>query len=709
MRRKNLQTSFSSGELAPDLILRQDTDQYQSGAKSLLNRRCLIGGGTRRRPGSWHQADLVGTGRAEDFVVDQTTQYVLVFTAGRVDAYLRDTSTGELTASGSLTSAPWTGTIYAEMDYVQSGNTAFLMHQDMATQVLERTGAATWARSAYSFFASGPRIEQPYYKVAPAAMTLTPSALTGSITLTVSGSSAWFVSAHVGAKIRYLERECTITAVAGNGLSCTATVDETLPATNRLTVGSSAGFTVNESVEGGTTGAKGIITGISDSTHLDIVSTNQTAFAGTEKVVGPQASSAMSATTGATPAAITDWDEQLIGAVHGYPACGVLHRNRMLFGGHPAVPNAVIGSRTNNLYSFDVDDGSDTDGFLETIGDAGASNIVRMHSSEQLLIATDKGLYYVPESAAYAFRPSSIAFFPFGQPWPITATRPRAFDDGVLFLSGSVIIKARPTGDTTRMWMADEVSLLANHLLTTPGGMAVTSNFAGGPERYAVAVNSDGTLAILQLIEAQKIRNMVPWTTSGEYTSACAIQGDLYVTTERTINGSTKYYLEMFDQDVTLDMATEYATTGAMASGVASRYGSTTVNVVVGSYHLGAYPFSLITTPAGPYVAGLYYDSEIETFPPSVQDGEGEHAGEMMRICRFSVRVQDSARFSGNGTTLAAYQVTDSVDAAPPDKNGWYHFLPLAGWSEEPSIIINQPDPLPLDVLGIKATVVVGK
>ena len=43
-------------------------------------------------------------------------------------------------------------------------------------------------------------------------------------------------------------------------------------------------------------------------------------------------------------------------------------------------PEALIGSKLNNLYSFDVGDGSDGDGFIETIGDAGASEIVQLFS-----------------------------------------------------------------------------------------------------------------------------------------------------------------------------------------------------------------------------------------------------------------------------------------------------------------------------------------
>lgn len=705
-----MQTNQSAGELAPDLDARQDTDQFQNGARALTNRRCLIGGGTKRSPGTWYEASLPGPAWCADFIVNQATQYVLAFGDGRVDAFVEDVVTGHLTAAGSVTGALWTGAIWRQMDYVQSGNTAFLFHPTMPTQVLTRTGVSTWAVANFTFFVSGPRTEQPYFKVAAPTRTLQPSALTSSITLTISGTDAWFVAAHVGQIVRYLGRQCIITAVAGDGLSCTATVQELLPSTNRITVGSSAGFTVNELVTGATTGANGIIGAIPDSTHLDVISTNQTAFAGTEIVVGPQAKSAMSGTSPTTSAAVTDWDEALCSPVFGYPACGTLHRNRLLFGGHAAVPDAMIGSKFNNLFSFDVDNASDGDAIFETIGDSGASVIVQMHSAEQLIVATDHGLYYVPETISNPFTPTSISFIQFGSPWPITATaKMRAFDDGVMCASGSLIIKARPTGNIYASWVADEVSLLASHLVSNPTRLAVTSNFGGGPERYAVAVNDDGTLMWLQLVEAQKIRNMTPRTTAGMFTSVAALGKHLFATSERSVAGGIQYYLELFDQDVTLDLTTEYATKVLMDAGVPSRYGATAVNVITSDmrYHLGVYPPSLTNLPIGPYQAGLFYDSTIETLPPVIQDQEGDHAGEPLRICQFFVRVRASARFSGNGTSLAAYDVIDDVSVAPPQKDGWYMFEPL-GWGIDPTITLNQPDPLPFEMLAIKSIVVYG-
>jgi hypothetical protein len=600
------------------------------------------------------------------------------------------------------------------MDYAQAANTAFLTHATMAPQRLVRTGASTWTRAAVTFYTGiGGRLEQPYYKIADQSVTLQPSANTGSITVTAS--AAVFSASHIGARIRILKREITVTGFTSSTV-VTGTVVDRLRLTLQLTVDETTGFAVDEIVEIVTSGVsqgKSMVTAIVSGTQINVVSLDfldvPDFVTGQTKLIGPNAKTNITSAIVeiGTKAAVKDWDEQLFSSLNGYPACVTLHRNRLLFGGHPAIANALIGSKNTNLYSFDVDDASDGDGIFETIGDAGASSIVQLHSAEQLLVLTDLGPYYVPENATSPFRPTSIAFFPFGSPWSITATlEPKTFDDGVLFASKSLIIKARPTGDQGRSWLADEVSLLSSHIVDNPADIAVVSNFANGPERYAVMVNDDGTLAALQLVEAQKIRNMTPWETAGAYASMAAIGAFPYCTTERTINGSLRYFLEFFDDNLTLDLVTEYATQAAMDAGVPTRYGSTTVNVVTSdlAYHLGEYPPTLSVLPAGPYQVGLYYDTVTELLPPALDDSEGAHAGEMMRICQAYVQVLQSARFEANGHELSAYAVTDPVDIAPPRKNGWQQF-DLLGWAVEPTIAIRQPDPLPLDLLAIKTIV----
>jgi hypothetical protein len=102
--------------------------------------------------------------------------------------------------------------------------------------------------------------------------------------------------------------------------------------------------------------------------------------------------------------------------------------------------------------------------------------------------------------------------------------------------------------------------------VSNPTDLAVTSNFAGGPERYAVFRNDDGTAAVMQLVEKQNIRNFTPWSTDGTIRSVAAIEAHLYAAVTRSIAGGTIYILERFDQDITLDAATEYATEAAMST-----------------------------------------------------------------------------------------------------------------------------------------------
>ena len=216
--------------------------------------------------------------------------------------------------------------------------------------------------------------------------------------------------------------------------------------------------------------------------------------------------------------------------------------------------------------------------------------------------------------------------------------------------------------------------------------------------------NSDGSLAVLQLVEVQKIRNFTPWTTDGSYLSVASIAGDLYAAVERTIDNQTKYFLELFDQDITLDCAIEYATDTDMDADVPTDFGDTTVNVVTPDYHLGEWPISLRTIPDGPFTVGLYYTSNTEILAPIIDGPEGPMAGDYMRIVEAYVHVLTSARFSANGFTLQAYQLSDDISLPPPLKNGPQRFQ-FMGWSREPTITITQADPLPLKILAVRTIV----
>lgn len=710
-RVKTLQSNFGAGELAPDYRYRLDTTQYAAGALDLTNCRVLIGGGVESRPGTVWLAQLQGDSRLFEWVVDESTKYVIALGHQRMDAYLRDGS-----YMGSLTGCPWTLDTLWQLDWCQNANTAFITHKDMPPQRIVRTGASTWTRDALAFTA-GPagRLEQPYYKFANRWATLQPSARTGSITLT--SSEPLFQAGHVGTRMRYAGREVVITAVTSSTVA-SATVTEELPMTMEIDIVNTMGFSIGDLVEGDLSGARGIVVFVDLNVIRVVLVEALTPFytppSGTtalETIIGPTGSSkaSISGPTEVSPAPFQDWDEQLFSPVRGFPGCVEIHRARLCFGGHKALPGAFLASRVDDLYNFNIGDGSDGDAIFETIGDSSAAQIMQLHSAEQLILMTDRGPYYVPETPANPFRPSGMAFFPFGGVWPISRAPARSFDGGVLMVSGSLVIKARPTGDTTRAWMADEVSLLANHLFKSPRDIAVTSNFAGVPERYAVFVNEDGTLGVMQLVEAQEIRNVTPWKTRGAYRSVACLGSDAFVCVRRTVNGATVYLLERFDTGITLDATITYADRTALANWTAV-WGTTDVEIVTADLRnaLGAPPFTLDVDIGGPFHVGMRPDPDftIETLPPIVEINGQVFRGEPMRILRMWVEARDSARFSAKGMELTAFHATDAVNAPPPRKNGAQVFSFL-GWKVDPTVVITRAEPLPIRILGVKMEVAV--
>lgn len=695
-RTRKLQTSFIAGELSPELSFRRDTAQYNAGALSLRNCRLLVGGGFKRRPGSRWLSVLAGDARLTEFVVNRSTRYLLAFSDGRMDAFLPDG-----TPAGGLTGCPWTGDRWQTFGWVQQSDTMFITHSEMGLYVLRRTGASSWSIEPYAFAtgANG-QTKQPYLKLAPPAATLTPSARTGNITLTLS--AGWWATGHVGQKVRYGGREILVTGIASPTVA-TGTVIEELAPTTDIALESLDGFRVGDIVEGPDSAAKGVIVSMSagETFTVKVVQVNRlNSFNNEETLVGPTAQSKITAVAASpTLGALTEWDEALFTPMNGYPGCVALHRNRLCFGGHPLVGNALITSRIDAYDDFDVGEGADAEAIFVLIGDGNAAVITHLVSTEQLLLLTDAGPYYVPEGPQLPFRPSSIDFQRFGSQWPAADCRPHIFDDGVLMVSGSLAIMLRPTGNSSnRQWEAEEVSLLSSHLMNLPTDAAVTENYAGGPERYCLFTNADGTLAVMMLVQKQEIRCFTPWDTAGQYRSIAALSGDIYAVVRRVIGGATVHVLERFEDGLTLDAAGDYVD----LAGVPARYGSTPVNVLFSTYHLGKTPIA--DPPIGPFVVGLDYILRAETFPPYLDSIPAGGAGRAMRVTEVVVHVLSSARFALQGLELTAYQVSDDVLQPPPLRSGAMTFRPL-GWRKDPTFAITQADPLPLTVLGISMEV----
>lgn len=210
MRERITQYSFTSGQLGSDLNWRSDIQLYQHGAAQLTNMFVMPQGALTKRKGFEYIATVSGGVRCIKFAFSDTQEYVLVFYDSGLEIFHQDTLVATL-------SSPYTSAQLATLDSCQQYDAMFFTHPDVEPYLLERGSSHTsWTFAAVSF----DNIPFDRFNL---DQTLTPSATTGSITLTLSGSTSYWTSDHVGVKVKVNDGYAEITSIT-SGTVANATV-----------------------------------------------------------------------------------------------------------------------------------------------------------------------------------------------------------------------------------------------------------------------------------------------------------------------------------------------------------------------------------------------------------------------------------------------------------------------------------------------------
>ena len=221
-RIRDMKTTFTAGEVSSELLGRGDLRAYDNGALALRNVFINPTGGVKRRFGLSYIDAASGNGKLIAFEFNTQQTALLVITDGQIDVY-----------SGGVKEAtvisPWSEAQIAQLAWTQSADTLLFTHPDSPPKKLVRSGAGTWTLSDWSFFTDNNIINQPYFKFANSAVTLTPSGTTGSITLTASADI--FTINHEGTRLRFRGKEVEVTDYA-SATVITVTVIEDLPDLN---------------------------------------------------------------------------------------------------------------------------------------------------------------------------------------------------------------------------------------------------------------------------------------------------------------------------------------------------------------------------------------------------------------------------------------------------------------------------------------------
>ena len=202
-RIRQIKTTFTAGEVAPELLGRGDLRAYDNGAMKLRNLFIHPTGGVSRRAGLRHIDSIPGQGRLVSFEFNTEQTYLLVITDFRIHIYLDGVKITEL-------SPPWSNAQIPQIAWTQSADTLLLTHPETIPKKMVRLSASNWELQDWTFFTDKGILYQPYYKFADSEVTLTPSGTSGTISLT--SSSDIFTSGHIGTKLKFRGIQCDIIA-----------------------------------------------------------------------------------------------------------------------------------------------------------------------------------------------------------------------------------------------------------------------------------------------------------------------------------------------------------------------------------------------------------------------------------------------------------------------------------------------------------------
>jgi hypothetical protein len=219
-------TSFTGGELGPELYGRDDLRAYDNGAARLRNVLVRPTGGVTRRPGLRHVAELPpGPGRLIPFDFNAQQIYLVLLTPGEIRVYFP----GEAVPDATLAS-PFMAEHLPGLDWTQSADTLLLVHPDVPPQRLLRHAPQDWRLDGLPFAqdtsAAGHTLKRlPFAKFGVPQLRMGATGTTGTVTLQTTNDL--FVPGHVGTYFEIKGRQVVVTAVV-NPQNATAETREDL-------------------------------------------------------------------------------------------------------------------------------------------------------------------------------------------------------------------------------------------------------------------------------------------------------------------------------------------------------------------------------------------------------------------------------------------------------------------------------------------------
>lgn len=405
--------------------------------------------------------------------------------------------------------------------------------------------------------------------------------------------------------------------------------------------------------------------------------------------------------------------EPCFSETRGYPAKISFVENRLALANTKTLPQGIWLSVLNDFLNYDEYEGTD-DGAISFFINSQDSNAIQfILGYKSLLIFTKTAVHSTPPLFELSLSSSNLRFLPqseigIGNIFPII------LDNQILYVGrGGKIVQNLVYNFQSGTYIQNDISLISQHLIKQPVSAAIYKNSIDDNGNYYLIVNTDGTLPIYQTLTNENVSGWSLVTTEGFFRQVAGVQDQVWFLVERSINSTTKLYIEKLNYDFFTD------------SGVQQTFGTPT-STITGLDHLEGETVNVkgdgfvfdnatvingqitLLTPVTQVEVGLPFTPIIVPMPINIQTQTGNNLYLPKHLKSVFIDYYKSLGIIVNGFEIPFLQFSvDRFDAPPTIKSGVYEYTPYSGWDPFVELTITQTQPVPMIIRAIGYEVVI--
>ncbi len=502
----NIQSNFTSGELAPSLVARMDLIQFQNGAKEINNMFVHVHGGVSNRPGTKFVCEISASNiqvntnvtpkvRLIPFSFSDQQTYVLQFSDKEIFIYNLE---GKVNYDRSNSSkhkgldTPYSAEDIHQIKYIQSADVLYLVHPGIQPHILSRT-TSTWQLNIIKFTSN-----------------ITPP------TINTNNSSS-------SSKEQY-----KITALSNNGFYESLPSEVIHQSLNQKIEWASVENADLYAVYKNKNGIFGFIGYTTDEKNLSFIDDG-----------------IMPDTTHAPPQLRNPFEN------NNNPSTITFHEQRLIFASSTTSPQTVWMSRSGSYHNMNVSMPSqDDDSITFTIASRQVNAIEHLVSLKDLIILTSAGIWKTTSTDYGPITPTSLRIQQYKYGHGAANIPPIIIGNSVIYIcNGGSRIYELSHSEQGDNYIIIDLTLLSTHLFE--GYKIVDWTYARDPHSIIWCVRDDGILLGLTYLQEHKVYAWHQHSTEGKFLAVTSIkegqEDAVYFVVERQIDSQPKYFIEKFE------------------------------------------------------------------------------------------------------------------------------------------------------------------